>query len=92
MDVFVSNDSYRNFLFHNNGNGTFTEVARDVGVAYNENGGTVAGMGADFRDLNEDGRPDIFHTAMFGDTFVLYRNNGLGFEDATVSSRSVMHA
>ena len=87
MDVFVSNDSFRNFLFHNNGNGTFSEVARDVGVAYNENGGTVAGMGADFRDLNEDGRPDIFHTAMFADTFVLYRNTGQGFEDATVSSR-----
>jgi enediyne biosynthesis protein E4 len=87
MDVFVSNDSFRNFLFHNNGNGTFSEVARDLGVAYNENGGTVAGMGADFRDLNEDGRPDIFHTAMFADTFVLYRNTGHGFEDATVSSR-----
>jgi len=86
-DVFVSNDSFRNFLFHNNGNGTFSEVARDVGVAYNENGGTVAGMGTDFRDLNDDGRPDIFHTAMFADTFVLYRNTGRGFEDATVSSR-----
>ena len=86
MDVFVSNDSFRNFLFHNNGNGTFSEVAREVGVAYNEHGGTVAGMGADFRDLNEDGRPDIFHTAMFADAFVLYRNTGHGFEDATGSS------
>jgi enediyne biosynthesis protein E4 len=87
VDVFVSNDSFRNFLFHNNGNGTFSEVARDLGVAYNENGGTVAGMGTDFRDLNDDGRPDIFHTAMFADTFPLYRNTGKGFEDATVSSR-----
>ena len=87
MDVFVSNDSFRNFLFHNNGNGTFSEVALEAGVAYNENGGTVAGMGAEFRDLDDDGLPDIFHTAMFADTFVLYKNTGHGFEDATMSSR-----
>jgi len=53
------------------------------GVAYNENGRVVAGMGADFRDLNNDGKPDIFHTAMFADTFPLYKNIGDGFEDVT---------
>src|SRR5579862_9384521 len=58
-DVFVSNDTYRNFLFHNNGNGTFREVGTVAGVAYNENGKSIAGMGADFRDVDNDGHPDI---------------------------------
>jgi hypothetical protein len=86
-DIFISNDTFPNFLLHNNGDGTFTEQASDAGVAYNETGKTVAGMGADFRDLNNDGLPDIFHTAMFGDTFPLYENEGKGqFIDATSSS------
>ena len=83
-DIFVSNDTYPNFLLHNNGDGTFTDVALLVGVAYNENGKTVAGMGTDFRDIDNDGSPDIFHAAMFGDTFPFYRNLGNGqFEDVT---------
>jgi hypothetical protein len=50
-------------------------------------GKTVAGMGADFRDLNNDGLPDIFHTAMFGDSFPVYQNTGKGqFDDVTGSS------
>jgi hypothetical protein len=83
-DIFVSNDTFPNFLLHNNGDGTFTDVAPEAGVAFTGNGKTVAGMGADFRDLDNDGKPDIFHTAMFGNTFPLYRNLGNGqFEDAT---------
>jgi enediyne biosynthesis protein E4 len=83
-DIFVSNDSFPNFLLHNNGDGTFTDVALLAGVAYTEEGKTVAGMGVDFRDIDNDGRPDIFHAAMFGDTFPLYRNLGNGqFEDVT---------
>jgi hypothetical protein len=83
-DIFVSNDTFPNFLLHNNGDGTFTDVATASGVAYTESGKVVAGMGADFRDLDNDGKPDIFHTAMFGDTFPLYKNvGGSQFEDAT---------
>jgi hypothetical protein len=85
-DIFVSNDTYRNFLFHNNGNGTFSEVAILSGVAFNEMGRTVAGMGADFRDLDNDGKPEILHTAMFGDTFPLYKNLGDQFEEVTSMS------
>lgn len=86
-DVFVSNDTFQNFLFHNNGDGTFSDVALEAGVAYTGSGKTVAGMGAEFRDLDNDGRPDIYHTAMFGNTFPLYRNAGDGtFEDVTASS------
>ena len=87
MDIFVSNDTFPNLLLHNNGDGTFTDEATSTGVAYNALGKTVAGMGADFRDMDNDGRPDIFHTAMFGDSFPLYRNLGSGqFEDSTSSS------
>jgi len=82
-DVFVSNDTYRNFLFHNNGNGTFSEVGIVNGVAYNENGKSVAGMGADFRDVDNDGHPDIFVVGMIGDTFPLFRNRGKDFSDVT---------
>lgn len=86
-DIFVSNDTFPNFLLHNNGDGTFTDVALEAGVAYTGEGRTVAGMGVDFRDLDNDGRPDIFQTAMFGDTFPLYRNLGGGiFEDHTGAS------
>jgi hypothetical protein len=82
-DVFISNDTYQNFLLHNNGDGTFTDVALEAGVAYTADGGFVAGMGTDFRDLNNDSLPDIFHTAMFGNTFPLYKNTGGQFEDVT---------
>lgn len=86
-DIFVSNDTFPNFLLHNNGDGTFTDVALEAGVAFTGTGKTVAGMGADFRDLDNDGLPEIFHTAMFRDTFPLYHNLGGGtFEDVTTSS------
>ncbi len=86
-DVFLSNDTFPNLLLHNNGDGTFSDNAMLAGVAYRENGKTVAGMGAEFRDLDNDGKPDIFHTAMYGDDFPLYRNIGDGqFEEATSSS------
>ena len=87
MDVFVSNDTFPNLLLHNKGDGTFTNEADSAGVAYNDLGKTVAGMGADFRDLDDDGKPDIFHTAMFGDSFPLYKNLGdQQFEDCTSSA------
>ncbi|HTB96056.1 MAG TPA: CRTAC1 family protein [Terracidiphilus sp.] len=86
MDVFVSNDTFQNFLLHNNGDGTFKDVALEQGVAYTSDGSVVAGMGTDFRDLNNDGLPDIFHTAMFGNTFPLYKNSGGQFDDVTETS------
>ncbi len=83
-DIFVSNDTFPNFLLRNNGDGTFTDEATEAGVAYKENGKAVAGMGAEFRDMDNDGKPDIFHTAMYGDTFPLYQNLGNGqFQEVT---------
>jgi hypothetical protein len=86
-DVFVTNDNMPNFLFHNKGDGTFEEVALLAGVALREDGKAVASMGADFRDYDNDGRPDIAVTALAGETFPLFRNLGQGnFADATYSS------
>jgi hypothetical protein len=83
-DIFISNDTFQNYLLHNNGDGTFTDVGLQAGVAYNAFGNAVAGMGTDFRDIDNDGKPDIFETAMFGEGFPLYRNLGAGqFQDVT---------
>ncbi len=88
VDVFISNDTFENYLLHNNGDGTFTDVGILAGVAYNSFGNVVAGMGTDFRDLDNDGKPDIFQTAMFGEGFPLYKNLGDGqFQDVTGSTR-----
>ncbi len=83
-DIFVSNDTFQNYLLHNNGDGTFSEVGLQAGIAYNAFGDAVAGMGTDFRDLDNDGKPDIFETAMFGEGFPIYHNLGDGqFQDVT---------
>ena len=88
MDIFVANDSVPNFLFHNLGHGKFEEVALLAGVALNEDGRAVASMGADFRDFDNDGRPDLVFTAMINDTFPLFRNTrkSPAFEDVTAHS------
>jgi hypothetical protein len=87
QDVFVTNDNMPNFLFHNKGNGTFEEVGLLAGVAVREDGKPVASMGADFRDYDNDGLPDIAVTALAAETFPLFRNQGKGnFADATYAS------
>ena len=87
-DIFVANDTTPNLLFHNDGGGRFTEVAVLAGVALNDDGRALSSMGADFRDVDNDGRPDIFHTAVVNETFPLYRNLGKGlFADSTYRSR-----
>jgi hypothetical protein len=88
QDVFVTNDNMPNFLFHNRGNGTFEEMALLAGVALRSDGKPVASMGADFRDYDNDGLPDISFTALAGETFPLFRNAGKGeFADATYASK-----
>jgi hypothetical protein len=76
IDLFVANDTEPNFLFHNKGDGTFEEIGFMAGVAYPEAGRPLSGMGADARDLDDDGRPDIFHTALSSETMPLFRNTG----------------
>jgi hypothetical protein len=83
LDIFVANDSQRNFLFHNQGDGTFREIAPGSGRALRDDGKAIAGMGADLRDFDNDGRPDLVESGMINDSFQLFRNLGsdLGFED-----------
>jgi enediyne biosynthesis protein E4 len=88
MDIFVTNDKMRNFLFHNLGHGRFDEVAFDAGAALLDSGNEISGMGVDVRDYNNDGLPDIVATALAGETFPLFQNRGHGqFADAGHSSR-----
>lgn len=87
VDVFVANDTTRNFLFHNNHDGTFSEVGLQSGVAYNGDGSALSYMGADFRDVDNDARPDIVVTAISNEMFSYFHNEGGGiFEDFTHSS------
>ena len=86
-DVFVANDSVQSFLFHNNGNGTFTELGLLAGVGFNEDGKTFAGMGVDFADYDNDGRPDIVVTDLSNERYRLFRQGADGsFQDVTHTS------
>lgn len=86
-DIFVTNDYLPNYLFRNRGDGTFEEIGMLAGVALRDGGETISNMGADFRDYDNDGRPDIIVVALAGQTFPLFRNVGKGsFRDATYSS------
>ena len=88
LDVFVANDSSPNLLFHNIGGKRFEEVGFQAGVAYNDEGAALAGMGAEFKDVNNDGLPDIWHTAIENETFPLFTNDGKGiFHNASQQSR-----
>jgi len=78
IDIFVANDSIPCFLFHNNRDGTFSESALTAGVAVNMDGKPFAGMGTDFGDYDNDGRPDVFVTTLSNETYAIYRNNGNG--------------
>jgi hypothetical protein len=83
-DVYVAHDSVRSFLFRNQGDGTFREMGLEAGVALREDGASIAGMGADFRDFDNDGLPDLVVAGMINDGFLLFRNLGKRglFEDA----------
>jgi hypothetical protein len=86
-DIFVTNDNMPNFLFRNQGDGTFKEIGLEAGVALTNNGLPVASMGVDFRDYDNDGLPDLNITALAGETFPLFKNMGNGlFQDATHQS------
>jgi hypothetical protein len=86
MDIFVANDKAFNWLFRNKG-GAFDEVGFDANVALREDGIFISGMGVDFRDLDNDGYPDIVVVALNNETFPIYRNTGKGnFVEVTEES------
>jgi len=85
-DLFVTNDSEYNFLFHNLGN-KFAEVAFETNTALSGDGEFISGMGLDFRDYNNDGYPDIIYVALNKQTFPLLRNSTHGdFVEVTGTS------
>ena len=77
-DLYVANDSVRNFLFRNEGDGTFSDVTLLSGTGYSEEGRPEAGMGVDAADVNGDGRMDLFVTNLSNEVNELYLNNGDG--------------
>lgn len=86
-DIYVANDSAPAALYHNNGNGTFTDIGAEAGAAYSGDGKPQAGMGVSAGDFDGDGWLDIFKTNFSGDTSTLYRNLGKNtFDDVTFTS------
>ena len=87
LDMFITNDTVPNFLFRNNGDGTFAETALFAGVSVTDSGRPISSMGADFQDYDNDGWEDIQVTALAGETFPLFHNDSHGaFTEATQAS------
>ena len=78
IDIFVANDGVPCFLFRNQQGRGFEEVGLLSGAALNQHGMPFAGMGVDFADVNHDGWPDIFVTALSLEGYVFFRNMGNG--------------
>ena len=77
-DIFVANDGMQQYLFHNNGNGTFAERALEAGAGLSEDGRRLSGMGVVFQDYDNDGRPDIVVTELPREIYGVYHNEGNG--------------
>jgi hypothetical protein len=86
-DIYIANDTVRNFLYRNTSKGTFVDEAYRAGVGFDANGKPQAGMGTDCADVDGDGLPDIFVTNFSEELNTLYQNKGDGlFEDVTVKA------
>jgi enediyne biosynthesis protein E4 len=86
-DIYVACDSTPSILYHNNRDGTFTDVGILSGVAYNVDGREQAGMGSTVADYDGDGNLDLFRTNFSDDTSTLHHNDGNGvFTDVTNSA------
>lgn len=86
-DIYVSVDSEASLMFHNNRDGTFTDVGLMSGTAVNDEGREQAGMGISVADYDADGWFDIFKTNFTDDTCDLFHNDGDGaFSDVTFAS------
>ena len=87
MDLIIPNDKLMNSFYRNQGGGKFEEAGFEENVALREDGVYISGMGVDFRDLDNDGYPDIVIVALDGETFPIYKNTGKGsFTEVTRES------
>jgi hypothetical protein len=87
QDVYVAGDSTRSLLYHNNGNGTFSERAIYLGLAYDDSGMEQAGMGIAMGDYDRDGLLDVVKTNFVDDYPNLYRNVGkAGYTDRALKA------
>ena len=86
QDIYVANDSTANYLFRNNGDGTFSEVALLTGIALSADGKEQAGMGVDFGDFDNDALIDLVVTNFSDDYNTLYRNGGGLFRDISAKA------
>src|SRR5207249_2218442 len=75
-DIFVANDSNPNYLYHNQGDGTFKEIGVTAGVAYSPDGKEHSNMGVAVGDYDNDGRMDLFITTFANDNYALLHNDG----------------
>jgi hypothetical protein len=78
MDLFVSNDTEPNKLYHNNHDGTFTDMGVTVGVAFSDSGRVRAGMGTDAADIDNSGFPSLVIGNFTNESMSLYKDDGLG--------------
>lgn len=86
-DIYVASDSTPSLFFRNNRDGTFSEIATETGIAFNEHGFEQGGMGVAVGDFDGDGKIDLFKTNFAGDHPNLYQNLGKGiFEDVVLKS------
>jgi hypothetical protein len=84
--LFIANDNAPNLLLRNRGHG-FEETGIDAGVAYNSDGRSISGMGADFGDIDGDGLPDIVVTGLKNEGWEVFQNQGKGsFVDDSAQS------
>ena len=86
-DIYVACDSTPSILYRNNKDGTFTDVAVDAGVAFDEDGREQAGMGAAIADYNGDGLADILWVGTAGDVYE-WQSTGSGFQSLRVTDSS----
>jgi len=96
-DILVANDSSPQQLFRNNQDGTFTELAQSLGLAFDEDGKTFAGMGADFADYDNDGWPDVFVNALANQRYAVFHSQrGRSFDYVSgptgVGAISILHS
>ncbi len=83
--LFVANDNARNLLLRSTGHG-FQEIGTEAEVAYNGDGRNISGMGADFGDIDGDGRPDLVMTGLKNETYEVFLNRGGSFDDGSAST------